>query len=1104
MSDNERPESPDDGDETPSRKRTDATVRVRKTERVRPDSKIRIPTPPKIPSPHDEMDLGMDPGPTVIKGLQPPKTDSRRRSSRRLVEGGTIMQRLGGVPDPVELRHVTGQHEIKSELRQHDGRYVIGQELGRGGMGVVKLVKDLDIGRHVAMKTLNPEDPEAAALIGPLIAEAQTTGQLQHPNIIPVYELGVNVDGEVFYTMKAVSGMTLKDVLRRLRTGDDEFKKVYSERKLLGIFQQICLAMAYAHTSGVVHRDLKPDNVLLGSYGEVLVMDWGIAYVMGRTNDLLSQPGVVVGTPHYMAPEQALGEIHRVGGRTDVFSLGVMLYEILTLETPIMTSNTDLALDEVRSLKAPKRPARSTGKGVPEVLADVCVKAMQPDPAERYADCDDMAARIEDYLTGSAENERRNRMAMEELAIGIQALDRYMELRRTREKLKARIKRREREVHRWDALEQKRSLWDLTDNYDHMELMVTQAFATAVNHFHRVIGLVPGQSQARAALANLHWTRFEEAEEESDEPGMIYFADAVLKYNDNRTGPLRGGSGRVTARSFPEGAEIILHDFSKGVPDTRLETGKSLGPAPVADLDMPMGLYLMVARKEGYRDARQTIFVRPGAERTYLLTLNPWTAHDPLVGRAGELNLLKLNYDRSQAGRQVRRTLVSGSDGMGKNRLMTAFTDWIETLPEYVLFFFAECHEQHMLVPYGAITEALRIRAGVKPTDKADEARKKLEVMIESAVSAGGPSTQKDREVISATAETLSRLPGMAAGELVPIGDSKEARRGYDLALVSLLKLMTRWGGVMFYFQEVEYMDDASLRVLRKADDYLGAAPVYVLGFGSDVGITTGWDEVIKLGPLSASAVHAMLRNLLKGPLPAGLHDYVMARSGGVPWLVADTTRELAESYDLYQAETKWYLKDGLPAPKQVSMIEARSLMVQELPLRLSRALQWAAVIGDIFWVDTLEALGVEDAAECCTVLTEKEFIRTVPNSRYPDTPAYAFRSLLFREIVYGNIMDTDDPARMHKGVADWMRQRFQGDIREVAELARHVELARDEDWAALLYGQLGDSCRDVGCFGIARECYQRALTNTLEQEDRVALEERLKSVKSTTGRTFR
>ena len=179
------------------------------------------------------------PGPkTRMSGNK--RTDSGRKTTGP--RGGTLMANLGAtdVPKPIQLKRATGQEEVAQGLRRIEGRYNLGQELGRGGMGVVRLVKDLDVGRDVAMKTLIPEDPDEDQLRNALIKEAQITGQLQHPNIIPVYELGVLPSNEVFYTMRAIKQLTLKDVLRNLRKGEEEAVEKYKLRRLLSIFSQVC------------------------------------------------------------------------------------------------------------------------------------------------------------------------------------------------------------------------------------------------------------------------------------------------------------------------------------------------------------------------------------------------------------------------------------------------------------------------------------------------------------------------------------------------------------------------------------------------------------------------------------------------------------------------------------------------------------------------------------------------------------------------------------------------------------------------------------------------------------------------------------------------
>jgi eukaryotic-like serine/threonine-protein kinase len=218
-------------------------------------------------------------------------------------------------------------------------------EIARGGMGVIYRAHDTALGRDLALKVLRPDLVTVPDMCQRFLDEAQVGGQLQHPGIVPVYHVGVAGDGRPCFTMKLVQGRTFGDLLRERPTPSAD------QAMFLGIFEQVCQALAYAHDHGVIHRDLKPDNIMIGPFGEVLVMDWGLARVLEwarrgvRTVRTVagaspSEAGSILGTPAYMAPEQARGESDRLDERADVFGLGAILCEILTGAPPYVGSSS--------------------------------------------------------------------------------------------------------------------------------------------------------------------------------------------------------------------------------------------------------------------------------------------------------------------------------------------------------------------------------------------------------------------------------------------------------------------------------------------------------------------------------------------------------------------------------------------------------------------------------------------------------------------------------------------------------------------------------------------------------------------------------------------
>ncbi len=386
----------------------------------------------------DDKQPGGSPGPDErgAEGAGPVASGFAKRLARLLGREPESVLGLGGGEGDGGPGVGPGDAEL-GDVVPRGTRYRVRRVVGRGGMGSVLEVWDGDLRRRLAMKVLLRHGGAGGGQVDErtlsrFLEEAQVTGQLDHPGVMPVHELGIDDEGRVFFTMRLVRGRELKEIFGLLLEGRGK-QEGWTRERALGSLLRVCEAMAYAHSKGVIHRDLKPANIMVGRFGETYVMDWGLARVLGRedTRDvrprvakdtslsivhtdrreesdsdgssrLLTMDGDVVGTPSYMAPEQAKGQLEKMGPHSDVYAVGAMLYQLLTGSVPYVPVGASVSAHRILMcvMEGPPKPVGELAPDAPPELLAICERAMEREAERRYANMGEVAEDLRAFLEG--------------------------------------------------------------------------------------------------------------------------------------------------------------------------------------------------------------------------------------------------------------------------------------------------------------------------------------------------------------------------------------------------------------------------------------------------------------------------------------------------------------------------------------------------------------------------------------------------------------------------------------------------------------------------------------------------------------------------------
>jgi serine/threonine protein kinase/formylglycine-generating enzyme required for sulfatase activity len=531
--------------------------------------------------------------------------------------------------------------------------------IARGGFGEVRRALDQHLGRVVAIKLLHGDLTDTAHIRVRFLKEAKLTAGLEHPGIVPVHDWGILEDGRLWFSMREVRGTTLRSLIEELHASAVEgvFRTTASGwtfRRLVDAFARACQAVAFAHRRGVVHRDLKPDNIMIGELGEVLVMDWGLGR---RTADAeetdlpgidedspefqaeLTQLGDVLGTPAYMPPEQASGAKHLHGLHSDVYSLGAILYHLLSGKKPYEGGKISV-LNQVR--QGPPTPVLEVaqGKAVPAELLAICTRAMRPKISDRYLDAEALASEVVAWLDGVRRREQAlaalNQAGVARPEIAALRAETIRSLTEARELLAS--------CKPFDPVDRKLPGWELEDRAALAARNAALLETSWLEKVHGALSLDPELPEAHALLAEHYRERLLDAELGHRDEDVARFEVLLAAHDRGRHKAFLRGDGTLSLTTDPPGAKVSLETYTLRSRRLTAEPLRELGTTPLRGVTLKRGAYLLRIQAPGCEEVRYPILIerdghwdgrRPGDQEARPVklprggALAPWEVHIP-------------------------------------------------------------------------------------------------------------------------------------------------------------------------------------------------------------------------------------------------------------------------------------------------------------------------------------------------------------------------------------------------------------------------------------------------------------------------------------------
>lgn len=961
------------------------------------------------------------------------------------------------------------------------GPYEIREEIGRGGMAAVYRAYQASIEREVAIKIILKTISGEEQAVQRFQREARLIARLEHPHILPIYDFDGGHEPP-YIVMRFLDGGTLKEIMKQGSLPLDE---------VAYLVRQIGSALDYAHRQGIVHRDIKPSNIMIDRDGNAFVTDFGIARATGSSGSHITDSGMIVGTPDYMSPEQARSESN-IDARADIYSLGVVLFEILTGQRPF---TSDVSMEVImKHINEPVPLVCDRNPALPLELNVVLATAMAKKREDRYSSINDFVEAVIGVLRSTTTNPSRLRQAAEESWV-------RRTVKGSTEKIDAQV----------------------TPNEQHK--IVTALYANAAE-YAEIVDEKHGVEASRKALNALlseierivlekNGKLFERTDREllaiwGAQAGREDDSENAIRAALNMVDILRKLGMLVLREDEPLPIKIGIHSGLALITPNRTGTTSASGMTiSLANRLMQQADGEILITHDTYKSVRGVFDVQESAPLklrtsrepllTYLIervkprslrfsTRGVEGVETKMIGRESELKALQNALLDTLEDHETHAVTIVAEAGLGKSRLLYELNNHLELREETFRVLRGQCTPEMTSRPYALVRDLISFRYELLDNDPPSVVQKKLEDGIRDMIG-------EDQEI----AHLLGHLAGFDLKDSPHIrgllGDPQQLMNRARLLFIRWLIKLSELNPVILYIEDLHHADNATLDLLSALVSENDSLPLLMVCTARSIFYEKrpSWGSGqrnhlrLDLRPLDKRDSRSLVQEILQrvGEIPKALRDLLVERAEGNPYYMEELIKMMIDNRIIVQESSeRWIVEES-----RIGHLELPTTLVGLLQARLDGllyperlTLQRAAVIGDVFYNTALLALDAADETHVSDLgavlrhLVEREFIQPRESSTFEGNIEYTFNGNMLREMLLTTLVNRQAIA-YYGAAARWLITNSGKRVNEYnALIAQYYEKAGEVEQAVDYLSRAGERSLNISAYAEARNSFEHIL----------------------------